>query len=157
MSTVLLGMLINPDPCSGVPDISSVDSSPTLSDNGNCSLFDGLKWDVDLTLTGTLPQGAKVQYRYDFSTSSNPDPANGTWADWSGFSGSSDTITIEPQSMTGSGFPGPYARTSGENSIGTGYFQAEFRVIGTDGTTVCDDTGGESGTSSTTDVWSCAA
>lgn len=150
----LLAFMVSLDPCAGVPDMSTV-GTPTVSDDGDCGLFDGLKWSTSLTLTGSLPANAKVQYRYEFSTSSNPDPTNDSWHDWSAFSGSSDTLVVEPISMAGSGWPGPYARNAGETLIGTGYFQIEFRVIGTDGSTVCDDTDGESTTSSTTSVYTC--
>lgn len=130
--TVGIGPMILPkasaDPCATSPNISSV-GTPTISDNGNCGTFTGLKMSTSLTLTGTKPANVSVQYRWKFDQSTGTVPG-GSWVTWSSFSGSSGTLVIEPV--------GPYARFSGENLLGTFYYRVEFRIVGTDGSTVCD-------------------
>lgn len=130
------------DPCAGVPNFSSV-GTPSVTANGSCPLT-SLTLSTSITITGSLPAGAKIQYRQSWSTSSGTVPSGG-WSDVSGWSGTTDTHTYQPNDSV---------RYSGTTLIGTYYYKVEFRIVGTDGTTVCDSETYKSLT--VTSVYSCA-
>lgn len=151
--TVGLGFMILPgvsDPCASSPTISSV-GTPAVSSNGNCGLFDPLDITTSVTLSGTIPTGGAIQYQYYWGTSSGGTPT-GTWTNVPGWSGTTDTLVHSPDQ---GGFA-PYTRNAGETLLGTYYYKVQFRILGTDGTTVCDGPD-LSSTLTVTNVYTCAA
>lgn len=131
-------------PCDGMPTISSVGSS-FVTATGGCT-NEPLTIRTALNLSGTIPTGGSVEYRFSWTTSGTP--SYGSWTEWSAFSGSSGNLDINVELGTGT-------TVNNSNPSSTYNYDIQFRLIGTDGTTVCDgpDTGaGWSGT-----VYSCFA
>jgi len=116
------------NPCGGMPTLNTV-GTPSVTQQGDCSI-QNLVVSTQLTTSASLPTGASVEYRAYWGTSGTPsftDP----WTTWSGFTGANDTLNNDlgfftTDSGAGSGSPTTY------------YYAIQFRLIGTDGSTVCD-------------------
>lgn len=116
------------DPCSAAPTMTSV-GTPAVQTVGNC-LGQNLTIRITVSLSGTLTgTGCKIQRRTHFGTSSTP--SYGSWTDLA-TTGSSITHDYNAGILTtdsGAGTPGSGA---------TYYYNAQYQIIGTDGSTVCD-------------------
>lgn len=114
-----------------IPTISS--SSGTLTVAAGCPNA-GASGSISVTLSGSIPSGYKLQYRYGFGTSAGS--GLGSWTD-SGSSSASQTINT--------GSVGPDWNTSSGLFVGTGYFSYELRIIDTGLTSTEDsDSGNDS-------------
>lgn len=114
-------------PCAASPSFSSV-GTPFVNDVGTCP-FDNLVIRTNVSLSGTIPSGGAIQFRTYFGTSSGGTPS-GTWTNVPGWSGSSGVHDFQPV--------GDYvAYDTGTPLSGTYYYKAEFRLLGTDSSTVC--------------------
>lgn len=120
------------NPCDGMPTISSVGSSSVVS-TGDCTSAP-ITLRTTLTISGSLPGGAAVQYRTSWGTSATP--SYGSWITWGAFTGTSDNLDINTEVGSGS-------TTDNGNSSSTYYYAIQFQLLGTDTSTVCDgpDTG----------------
>lgn len=127
------------DPCASSPTISSV-GTPTITENANCTTILDSTLSTDVTLSGNLGAGQKCQYRDYLGTSATP--SYGSWTDLF-TSGSSGTRNRTVQGST----------TPNANTPVTYYYNAEFRILGSDGTTVCD--GPDASSQWTDDMYPC--
>lgn len=144
MAIALFGMMVTgANPCADTPSIFSV-ATPSASSSGSCAGETGPTFTTDVILTDTLPTGAKVQYRSRWAdTTGSP---SGSWIDFpGGYVGTNDTLSDS------------YSGVMSEIGAGSanGYYDVEFRIVGTDGTTQCGST--SSGSQSWTNVDWCMA
>lgn len=119
--------MFNSDPCAASPLISSVGAT-SVNNAGNCAGTD-LQFRNVITLSATLTgTGCELQRRYAFSSSATP--SYGSWV----------TIATTGSSYNHDQDVGLYTTDSGVGfgSLGTYYYDVQYRIIGTDGTTVCD-------------------
>lgn len=131
------------DPCGLSPTISSV-GTPATQAAGNCSTTDlTIRTTVSLsaTLTGT---GCKLQKRTYFGTSATPSYSG--WSDEATTGSSINHDYTAPLFTTDSGAGwGPSATTY--------YYNVQYQIVGTDGSTVCD--GPDTATQWTDTVYTC--
>lgn len=91
---------------------------------GDCDLV-FYKLSTTLGMSASLETGMKVQYR-TYDNLGSPGTWSG-WFDWpGGYSGTSDTFDAEFAE---------YTSTSPDSTL---YYGIQFRLIGTDGSTVCE-------------------
>ena len=137
-------IMIGGDPCGASPTISSV-GTPATQLQGNCAAQElQIRTVVSLsvTLTGT---GCTLQRRFYFGSSSTP--SYGSWTN----------IATTGTSVNDDVNVGLYTTNSGAGygSLGTYYYNVEYRIIGTDDSTVCDGPDASSQWSAT--IYSCMA
>lgn len=129
------------DPCAASPTITSAGAS-SVGATGDCSTVD-LRMDTTVTLSASLPADYTLEKRTYFGTSSTP--SYGGWSD-SGLSGTGGTYQDNV---------GLWTTTDNGNSSATYYYNIQWRIVGRDGSTVCD--GPDSATQWSGTVYDCFA
>ena len=130
-----------PDPCAG-PTISSLGTAYVADDNSACST--GPAFGVSITLSDNIPGDWTVQVKAYYGSST------GTYSD------SSAWTTVSFSGSSGSGLAFINGVNEYEAVLGsfTRYFNVDVRLVGSDGSTVCDSGSGTEGSS--TDWETCA-
>lgn len=137
-------VLVPIDFCGDSPLISTV-GTPTTNNQGDCATVD-LQIRTAVTLSATLTgTGCALQRRYYFGSSATP--TYGSWV----------TIATTGSSINHDQDVGLYTTNSGVGygSLGTYYYNVEYQIIGTDGSTVCD--GPDAATQWSATIYSCMA
>lgn len=122
--TVSMGWMVlgHPDPCLQAPTLTVGTTSELNA--GDCDTVNH-ELRTGVTLSASLPAGYTLERRLAFSQ--NATPSYGSWAD-SGLTASGN-YDYETMLLTS---------TPNANPSNTWYFDIEFRIVGTDGSTVCD-------------------
>lgn len=120
-------------PCTDMVTLSST-GDPYNQDNGSCGSSPPIIR-TTFTLSGNLPTGAIVQARTSFNKTGTP--SYGSWGNASSFSEGSSTGYHNYGHAVG-GLVWSFA-DQGNGNDGTYYFDIQFRLLGTDSTTVCGD------------------
>lgn len=119
-------------PCAGMVTLSST-GDPFNQDNGSCGTSPPIIR-TTFTLSGNLNTGAVVQARTSFNTSGTP--SYGSWTNASSFSEGSSSGYHDYGHAVG----GPHwSFVDQGNASYSYYFDIQFRLLGTDGTTPCGD------------------